>query len=113
MFKMGDTVKQLKQKHWLELVQECNRSGQNKRSWCQENGISYSTYMRWQKDLRLQLAESMQDPHAIVPICADFADEHVTTPSSEQICIQIDSLVITFPLTVQPEYLVAVIRSLV
>ena len=110
---MGDTVKQLKQKRWLELVQKCNRSGQSKRSWCQENGISYSTYMKWQKDLRAQLAESIQEPHAIVPICADFADEHVTTPSADQICIRKDSLVITFSLTVQPEYLAAVIRSLV
>lgn len=110
---MEDTVKQLKQKRWLALVQECNRSGQSKRSWCQENGISYSTYMKWQKDLRLQLAEAIQEPHAIVPICADFADEQVTAPSSNQIRIQKDSLVITFPLTVQPEYLAAVVRSLV
>ena len=110
---MEDTVKRLKQKRWLELVQECNRSGQSKRDWCKENGIGYSTYMKWQKDLRLQLAESIQEPHAIVPICADFKDEHVSSSSSDQICIRKDSLVITFPLTVQPEYLAAVVRSLV
>lgn len=46
MFKMGDTVKQLKQERWIELVRECNRSGQSKRDWCKENGIGYSTYMK-------------------------------------------------------------------
>lgn len=43
---MGDTVKQLKQERWIELVRECNRSGQSKRDWCKENGIGYSTYMK-------------------------------------------------------------------
>ena len=110
---MGDTVKQLKQEHWRDLVRECNRCDQSKRSWCKENGIGYSTYMKWQKDLRIQLAETTQEPHAIVPLCEGLAEGRTATQSVDQIRIQKDSLVITFPLTVQPEYPAAVIRSLV
>lgn len=113
MFKMGDTVKQLKQERWLELVRECNRSGQSKRSWCKENGIGYSTYMKWQKDLRVQIAETIQESHAIVPICAGLTAGCATTQSADQIRIQKDSLVITLPLTVQAESLAAVVRALV
>ena len=49
-------------------VQECARSGKSKREWCAENGIGYSTFMRWQKRLREELAGAVLASQEIVPV---------------------------------------------
>lgn len=48
---MSEEYYTLKKQKYLELIQECGRSGKPRRQWCQENGIAYSTFMRWQKQL--------------------------------------------------------------
>lgn len=53
---MGKEYENLKKQRYLQLVQACARSGKSKREWCVENGIGYSTFMRWQKRLREELA---------------------------------------------------------
>ena len=35
--------------YWAGKVEECRKSGQTVSGWCEENGIKYSTYYRWQK----------------------------------------------------------------
>ena len=45
---MGKEYVNLKKQRCLQLVQECAHSGKSKREWCAENGIGYSTFMRWQ-----------------------------------------------------------------
>lgn len=49
-------------------MQECAHSGKSKREWCAENGIGYSTFMRWQKRLREELAGAVLASQEIVPV---------------------------------------------
>ena len=58
----------LKKQRCLQVVQECARSGKSKREWCAENGIGYSTFMRWQKRLREELAGAVLASQEIVPV---------------------------------------------
>ena len=53
---MGNEYENLKKQRYLQLVQQCTRSGKSKREWCRENGVKYSTFMRWQRQLREELA---------------------------------------------------------
>ena len=45
---MSNQYQKLKKQHYLSLLQECARSGKNKREWCAQTGVKYSTLMRWQ-----------------------------------------------------------------
>ena len=87
----------------------------SKRSWCRENGVSYSSYMRWQKVIREQAADAVLAPeeHAIVPIRPAGGKTPSLEDSSQQIQIRKEDLVMTLPATVEPEYLAAVVQSLV
>ena len=53
---MSDEFQTLKKERCIEIIKACNGSGIPKRQWCREHGISYSTFMRWQRSLRNELA---------------------------------------------------------
>ena len=55
---MGKAYENLKKQRCLQVVQECARSGKSKREWCAENGIGYSTFMRWQNGFGMNWPES-------------------------------------------------------
>ena len=57
---MGNEYENLKKQRYLQFVQQCARSGKSKREWCRENGIKYSTFMRWQRQLREELAGELR-----------------------------------------------------
>ena len=42
---MSNQYQKLKKQHYLSLLQECARSGKNKREWCAQAGVKYSTLM--------------------------------------------------------------------
>ena len=46
---MAGAYHELKKLHYLKLIKEC---GKDNRTWCSENGIAYSSFMRWQVQLR-------------------------------------------------------------
>lgn len=60
----------LKESQWIEVIQECNRSGEKKAEWCKAHNIAYSTFCRKQRNLREQFASTVIDgtDHAIVPL---------------------------------------------
>ena len=72
---MGKEYVNLKKQRCLQLVQECARSGKSKREWCAENGIGYSTFMRWQKRLRDELAGELLAPQEIVPVQVELPEQ--------------------------------------
>ena len=71
---MGKEYEKLKKQRCLQLVQECARSGKSKREWCAENGIGYSTFMRWQKRLREELAGVVLESPEIVPVQVEMQE---------------------------------------
>lgn len=71
---MGKEYENLKKQRCLQLVQECARSGKSKREWCVENGIGYSTFMRWQRQLREELAGAVLASQEIVPVQVELPE---------------------------------------
>ena len=65
---MAGEYHSLKKQQYLNLIKECAHSGKNKREWCSEKGIKYSTFMRWQALLRDEVAEQVMEQQAIVPV---------------------------------------------
>lgn len=65
---MAGEYHSLKKQQYLNLIKECAHSGKNKREWCSEKGIKYSTFMRWQALLRNEVAEQVMEQQAIVPV---------------------------------------------
>ncbi len=43
---------QAKLAEWEERVKECRSSGQNVKEWCEEQGIGYQTYYRWEREVK-------------------------------------------------------------
>ena len=64
---MPDEFQTLKKERCIEIIKACNGSGMPKRQWCREHGISYSTFMRWQRSLRNELAGKIMVTQAVVP----------------------------------------------
>lgn len=62
----------LKKQHYLTLIKECAHSGKTNREWCSENGIAYSSFMRWQALLRDEAAGKVMEQQAIWKVRADL-----------------------------------------
>lgn len=114
---MSDEYRSLKKQHYLNLIRECARSGKNKREWCSENEIKYSTYMRWEKLLRDEVAGQLMEKQSIVPVriappvlksaerCSEWA-------ADGEISIEKGAVTIRFPASVSADYLVRVIKGI-
>lgn len=115
---MSDEYRSLKKQHYLNLIQECTRSGKNKREWCAENGVKYSTLMRWQNLLRDELAGQIIERNAIVPVTIapppmiENPKQHTASAARSEIRIEAGGLSIHLPASVPTDYLLTVIRGL-
>ena len=65
---MPDEFQALKKERCVEIIKACNGRGMPKRQWCRERGISYSTFMRWQRSQRNELAGEIMVKQAAVPL---------------------------------------------
>ena len=55
---MDKTTHEVRLIQWQEIIQAQLASGQNKREWCRENGISEKQFFYWQRRVRKELYES-------------------------------------------------------
>lgn len=123
--KMGKAYENLKKQRCLQVVQECARSGKSKREWCAENGIGYSTFMRWQKRLRDELAGELLAPQEIVPVQVELPEQasHWNTGAAlakaepadyeEGIEIRTGNIRIRLPRNTPAGYLASLVKGLV
>ncbi|MFI3170639.1 MAG: hypothetical protein R3Y06_11905 [Faecalibacterium sp.] len=58
---MDNEARKVRMEQWAGIVSECNRSGQKKKEWCAERQISIKSFYYWQKLLRAQAVEQMQN----------------------------------------------------
>ena len=122
---MGKEYINLKKQRCLQLVQECAHSGKSKREWCAENGIGYSTFMRWQKRLRDELAGELLAPQEIVPVQVELPEQssHRSTETAlekaapvvceESIEIRTGNIRIRLPKDTPAGYLAGLVKELV
>ena len=122
---MGNEYENLKRQRYLQLVQQCARSGKSKREWCRENGIKYSTFMRWQRQLREELAEELLAAQEIAPVQVELPEEALQQSTGvlqaasasavygEGIEISTGSIHIHLPKDTPASYLASLVKGLV
>ena len=54
---MEKYVQDIRLKQWSELIEAANRSGQSRKEWLKENGISKDAFYYWQRKVRRYYAE--------------------------------------------------------
>ena len=89
----------------IEIIKACNGSGMSKRQWCREHGISYSTFMRWQRSLRNELAGEIM----IVPLQIEPQASRCTP--AQEVTIQKDGISISMH-GVSSDMVIAIVRGL-
>ena len=107
--KMPNEFQSLKNEHHCEMVKACNRSGLPKRQWCQEQGISYSTFMRWQRNLRNQVAGEIMAAQAVVPLKVE--PQPSRPRSAQEVTIQKDGVSIRLQ-GASSDFVIAIVRGL-
>ena len=99
---MAGEYRSLKKQHYLNLIKECASSGKNKQQWCSENGIKYSTFMRWQALLRDEVADQVMEQQTIVP----------DTALPQEIHIRKGEVSISLPCCLPAAYILEIIKGL-
>lgn len=90
---MPDEFQTLKKERSIEIIKACNGSGMPKRQWCREHGIGYSTFMRWQRSLRNELAGEIMVTQAVVPLQIEPQASRCTP--AQEVTIQKDGISIS------------------
>ena len=72
---------QAKLQEWAARIQDCRSSGVPVRAWCKEQGVTTTTYYRWEREL-LSVAETV--PQAKVP-AVTFAELPAPQQASRKI----------------------------
>ena len=75
---MDKTTHEVRLLQWQEIIQAQLASGQNKREWCRENGISEKQFFYWQRRLRKELYASQAG--ALVSVTPDSPKSLVEVP---------------------------------
>ena len=75
---MDKTTHEVRLLQWQEIIQAQLASGQNKREWCRENGISEKQFYYWQRRLRKELYASQAG--ALVSVTQDSSKSLVEVP---------------------------------
>ena len=110
---MAGEYHSLKKQHYLKLIKECAHSRKTNREWCSENGIAYSSFMRWQALLRDEAAGKVMEQQAIVPVKIAPPAPVNSIPankSHQEIRIQKDGVSIFLPSTLPAVYRYRVYR---
>ncbi len=59
---------------WEERVKECRGSGRSVKEWCEEKGIRYQTYYRWEREVTNHAGiQKVRQEAAAEPDKAEFA----------------------------------------
>ena len=106
---MPDEFQALKKERCVEIIKACNGSGVPKRQWCREHGISYSTFMRWQRGLRNELAGEIMVTQAVVPL--QIEPQASRCSSVQEITIQKDGISISMR-GASSDMVIAIVRGL-
>ena len=66
---------QARLKEWSMAIRECRSSGLSVRQWCREQGVTTTTYYRWERELLSKAAPALpaaaQDVFVEVPVQAE------------------------------------------
>lgn len=61
-------TRELKMKHWAEIIHECKASGMSAQQWMQENGIHKHQFYYWQRQLRAEALQTVSKDTSSQPV---------------------------------------------
>lgn len=64
---MDKSTHQIRCEQWSRIINDCLASGQSKKTWCQENGVSEKAFYYWQRILRNEAYIEMKQLPASAP----------------------------------------------
>ena len=65
---MDKSTHQIRCEQWSRIINDCLTSGQSKKTWCQENGVSEKSFYYWQRILRNEAYIEMKQLPAPPPV---------------------------------------------
>lgn len=115
---MDKTTHQIRCEQWSQIINNCLTSGQSKKSWCRENGISEKSFYYWQRILRNEAYIEMKQlpaqapapqtpelPVAFVELKPTTAEAEPTPSFRPDIILRRGQLVLEISNTASPELL--------
>lgn len=93
---MDQLVTDVRASEWAQIIAECNASGQTRGDWCSEHGINIHAFYYWQRRLRTETFETIQErklpavSFAELPVMQDVQQE----PSAQKVHIKVRGLTI-------------------
>ncbi len=66
---MDQCTKEVRKQHWKNIISQCQArpEGQTAKKWLKENHICEQTYYLWQRRIRQETFEEMQQSHNTLP----------------------------------------------
>ena len=65
---MDKSTHQIRREQWSQIINNCLASGQSKKTWCRENGISEKSFYYWQRILRNETYIEMKQLSVPAPV---------------------------------------------
>ena len=65
---MDKSTHEIRCKQWKQIISNCLASGQTKKQWCRDNGVSEKSFYYWQRILRNESYIDLQHSAQIVPV---------------------------------------------
>jgi putative transposase len=81
--KMDSSVQVYRARQWMEIIQQCAKSGMKKRDYCQAHGINEKTFYYWQRRLRDRMSSSLTNQLEAEPLPNPFVKLSGPMDSSE------------------------------
>lgn len=98
---------QIRRQQWLGTIQAAKSSGLSNKTWCEQNGVSVSSFYRWMHLLRADALRRISPP-------VQFASVNMTScaqdRASSQIVIETLGSTVTVPLDVSEQQLAMILR---
>ena len=115
---MDKSTHQIRCEQWSRIITDCLASGQSKKTWCQENGVSEKSFYYWQRILRneayierkqlpapTQVALSSEPPVAFVELKSTKKETEVQSSFRPDIILRSGRLVLEISNTASAELL--------
>ena len=65
---MDKSTHEIRCKQWTQIINNSLASGQSKKQWCRDNGISEKSFYYWQRILRNESYIELQHSNEMVPL---------------------------------------------
>ena len=115
---MDKSTHQIRCEQWAQIINNCLASGQQKKSWCRDNGISEKSFYYWQRILRNEsyierkqlpapapLPQDPELPVAFVELKPMSTESQTITAFQPDIVIRSGQLILEISNTASPKLL--------